>query len=307
EHLDHRTCGAGAHPRPGHRLTGSCGTGHAATARVRRPGRREPRRHRRVPAVRVPGVLDGLHVLPGPARHPLARPDVPPAGWQPRQLPPAVRGRGVPERAADQPGGDAGDGRGGAAVRVPRLGRRRSVQVPRPQGLRADAPGDPDDPRRGPVHLPVQDARGLAAAQHRRRAHPDLRRLRPAVHDLDPARLRRRGPVRAGGGRDGRRLQSYAGVLPHHLPAAGARTRRDRRVRLHPGVERVHARPRGDEPRGQADAAGVAEHVHRREPWHRLGSDHGRLHADRHPGRHLLPARPGPDDLRPRLRRGEGV
>ena len=51
---------------------------------------------------------------------------------------------------------------------------------------------------------------------------------------------------------------SRFGASADHLPAAGARPGGDRCLRLHPGVERVHAGRGGDDPRGQEDAAGVA-------------------------------------------------
>ena len=89
----------------------------------------------------------------------------------------------------------------------------------------------------------------------------------------------------------------FQAFFTDHLPAARARPGRDRRVRLHPGLERVHPRRRRDDPRGEDDAAGVADHLHRRQPRHRLGRDHGRLDPDRDPGGDLLPARPGPDGL----------
>ena len=57
----------------------------------------------------------------------------------------------------------------------------------------------------------------------------------------------------------------------------------------------------------QLHPAGLADDVHRGQPRHRLGRDHGRLDADRHPGRRVLPARPGPDGLGPDLRGGEGM
>ena len=62
-----------------------------------------------------------------------------------------------------------------------------------------------------------------------------------------------------------------------------------------------------DDPRREEDAAGLAEHVHRRQPRHRLGRGDGRLDPDRDPGRGLLPRRPGPDGQRPHRRGGEGM
>ena len=56
-------------------------------------------------------------------------------------------------------------------------------------------------------------------------------------------------PDRARGGRDGGRLHQGRRVLPHHLPAAGPRPGGDGRLRVHPGLERVHARPRGHDER----------------------------------------------------------
>ena len=162
-----------------------------------------------------------------------------------------------------------------AAVAVSRF------RFPRAAPLHRDAAGDPDDPGGGALHLPVQDARGDGAAQHRRRPHARVRRERPALHHLDPAGLRRRRPLRAGGGGDDRRLLPHAGVLPDHPAAARARAGRDRRLRLHPGVERVHARAGRDDPRGPAHAASVAHDLRRRQPRHRLGRDHGRVDPHR--------------------------
>ena len=70
------------------------------------------------------------------------------------------------------------------------------------------------------------------------------------------------------------------GVHAHHAAARRARPRRDRHLRLHPGVERVHLRPRDHEPARDADDAGVAAGVQRGRPRHRLGRGDGRLDAD---------------------------
>ena len=61
--------------------------------------------------------------------------------------------------------------------------------------------------------------------------------------------------LRARGGRDDGRLLAVPGVPQDHLPAARARPGRHRRLRLHPGVERVHARGGRDDARRQEDAA----------------------------------------------------
>ncbi len=100
------------------------------------------------------------------------------------------------------------------------------------------------------------------------------------------------------------RFQAFLRVtFPLLAPGPG----RHRRLRVHPGLERVHPRRRRDDPRREEDAAGLAEHVHRRQPRHRLGRGDGRLDPDRDPGRRLLPRRPGPDGQRPHRRGGEGM
>src|SRR5262249_14457343 len=123
----------------------------------------------------------------------------------------------------------------------------------------------------------------------------------------DAPRLRLRGALRARGGGDDRRLLPGAGLLPRDLPAPGSRARRDRCVRLHPGVERVHPRGGRDDPRGPPYPAALADPVHRRHSRRRLGCSHGRLDPDRDPGRDLLPARAGTDGRRADGRGGEGV
>ena len=93
----------------------------------------------------------------------------------------------------DEPDGHAGHGRG-------RAGRSRSWRRSRSPGSGSAAAGAfmvtllliQMIPVEGAVHLPVQDARGDAPAQHRRRPDAGLRRVGAALHDLDPARLRRR-------------------------------------------------------------------------------------------------------------------
>ena len=59
------------------------------------------------------------------------------------------------------------DRRDRAVLRVPRRAGDQPVPVPRPQELHRLAAADPDAPRRGPVHQPVQDARGLGPAEQR--------------------------------------------------------------------------------------------------------------------------------------------
>ena len=97
-----------------------------------------------------------------------------------------------------------------------------------------------------------------------------------------------------------------AGVLPGDPAAARARPGGDRCVRLHPGVERVHPRAGRDDARGPAHPAALALDLHRRQPRHRLGRDHGRLHAHRRARDHLLPRRAGADGQRTHHRGGEG-
>ena len=57
------------------------------------------------------------------------------------------------------------------------------------------------------------------------------------------------------------------------------------------------------------DAAAVAARIRAglRDPRDRLGPGHGRLHAGRRAGDHLLHDRAGPDDLGPGRRGGEGL
>ena len=78
-------------------------------------------------------------------------------------------------------------------------------------------------------------------------------------------------PGRARGGRDDRRMLQVRRLLAGHLPAARARSRRDRRLRVHPGVERVHHGARAERPSRDDDAAGVAAHVPRGERHARTG------------------------------------
>ena len=101
------------------------------------------------------------------------------------------------------------------------------------------------------------------------------------------------------------RVQAFFTVtLPLLAPGPG----RDRAVRVHPGLERVHARAGRDDRPGQGDAAGLAGRVLRvAEPWRRLGRDHGRVDADHDPGHRVLPDRPAPDGLRAHRGRGEGM
>ena len=99
------------------------------------------------------------------------------------------------------------------------------------------------------------------------------------------------------------RFQAFRKItFPLLAPGPGGH----RRLRLHPGVERVHARRGRDDPRGLEDAARLAGELPRRQPRHRLGRRDGRLDADRGAGDHLLPPRPGPDGLGAHRRGGEG-
>ena len=79
------------------------------------------------------------------------------------------------------------------------------------------------------------------------------------------------------------------------------------RVRVHPGVERVHHGARAERASRDDDPAGVAAHLPRRERHDELGGDHGRLDPHGHPGHHLLPPRAGADDERSRERGRQGM
>jgi len=75
-------------------------------------------------------------------------------------------------------------------------------------------------------------------------------------------------------------------------------------VRVHHELERVHLRAHPAERPVEADGDGLAVVLPRLEPAYRLGRPDGRLHADRDPGRRLLPARPAQDRLRADRRGG---
>ena len=187
-----------------------------------------------------------------------------------------------------------------AVRRLPRRAGDQPLQVPRPQVLRPGGADHPDAAGRGPVHRPVQDDGSRRPAEHRASASDaPLHRRRRAVHDLDAARLRRRRPGRARGGRHGRRPQPHPGVHAHHLPAAGPGPGRLRRLRVPAGLERVHRRARAAAGGGRPDAAAVAARLRagQRHPRDRLGPGHGGVHPRRRAGDHLLPDRAGPDDL----------
>ena len=78
------------------------------------PTRGRRPRPRRLPAVRLPGLLDGQHLLPRPARDPRPRPDLAALRRRARQLPAALRRQRLHQRARDQPRRDRGHRRGGA-------------------------------------------------------------------------------------------------------------------------------------------------------------------------------------------------
>ena len=118
----------------------------------------------------------------------VARPHVHAVRRHAGELPPGALRRRVRRRPGRQPGRHARHGRGRAGVRVPGRAGGEPLPVPRPQELHRDAAAGADDPGRGAVHQPVQDARGLRPAQHRGRPDPRLRRQRAAVHDLGAAR-----------------------------------------------------------------------------------------------------------------------
>ena len=137
-------------------------------------------------------------------------------------------------------------------LRLPRRAGDQPVPVPRPGLVRARAAAHPDAARRGPVHRAVQDdVRRSACSTASIGAVGPLHRGRHAVHDLDAARLRRRGADRARGGGDGRRPVPHPGLPADHLPAAGPGPRRLRRLRVPAGLERVHRRA-GDHDRASS-------------------------------------------------------
>src|SRR5262249_15932053 len=130
------------------------------------------------------------------------------------------------------------------------------------------------------------------------RADRDLHDVRAAVLDLDAARLHHRDPARPRGGRDGRRQHARRCILQDPAAPRRARPRRDVRVRVHPGMERVHLRLHPLDRRAEADVDRVALGLLRDGAWDRLGRADGRLDVDRDPRHRLLHLRPAAHRLR---------
>src|SRR6478736_4477655 len=257
----------------------------------------------------LPRLLDAQLGLPAQRRAPVGHPHVPAVRRLARQ--PARRGhravvRVGPDHLARR---DADDRRRRDRDRLPGRAGDQPVPLPRPGVLRARAAADPDAPGGGSVHRAVQDDVLAGAAQPGDRAGRALHRRGRPLHDLDAARLRRRRARRPRGGRHGPRTIAPVRVPQDHLPAARPRAGRVGRLRLPPGVERVHRRPRGDDRGAVAHPAAVAAWVRagQREPGDRLGPGDGGLDARRRARHHLLPHRPGPDEQRARRRGGEGM
>jgi N,N'-diacetylchitobiose transport system permease protein len=100
------------------------------------------------------------------------------------------------------------------------------------------------------------------------------------------------------------RLGAFVRIL---LPARRAGPRRDVRLRVHHGLERVHLRERDPHRPGEPHHHGLALVLPRDEPERRLGRADGRVDADGDPRDRVLPARPAAHRVRAHLRRGQGV
>ena len=107
--------------------------------------------------------------------------------------------------------------------RLPRRGGPVAVPLPRAQVVPRRGHRHPDDPRRGADHLAVPGARRARPDEPHHRAVADLPDLRPAVHDLDAARVRRPACRSSWRRRPGRRRQPLRGV--HAGDAAARRAR----------------------------------------------------------------------------------
>ncbi|WP_425567778.1 carbohydrate ABC transporter permease [Nonomuraea dietziae] len=103
-----------------------------------------------------------------------------------------------------------------------------------------------------------------------------------------------------------RRRQPDDHLLEGALPARRPRSGGHQHLLLHHRMERPGLRALPDvQLRGLHDAGRAP--VLLRAEGRRLGCHHGRLDADDHPGRHLLPSGPAPHGLRPGGRRREGL
>ena len=126
-------------------------------------------------------------------------------------------------------------------------------------------------PVRGAAHLDVRAAQRGRAGQPAHRCDGRLPGLRPAVHDLDAARVHRQRAQGPRGGGDDRRLQPGAGVpqdpVPADRPGPGVHVG----VRVRHGVERVHPGQRDPAGPEEADAAGLADVLPGRAEGDRLG------------------------------------
>ena len=278
------------------------GTGHFALFVERHRGAlRRPRRARRRVPLRRPGRDDAARprrqepLLARPrrlrrsssasgrrsdarvtserlAQYRLDAPDPALRGPRRRALP---RGRDRRHRAQlRRPGGDRRrrrerDARDGLPRRAPPLARAPD------RGRRRPAPDDGRDVRQ--AHRLLQGARRLDAHRRPLARHPRLQRDR---RRRDPARVRRRADREA----------------PRHRPGRGRVLRRRRR--------RPGRGARGDEPRGDLEAAG---RLHLREqPVRALGrlADAARRRGHRRPRRRLRDAGRGRRRQRRRGRRG---
>ena len=217
----------------------------------------------------LPRVLDGRHLVPGQQRHPLGAPL--PADRHARELPGRVRAGELLVVVRQQPAGDAADRGVRPGHGVPGRGGRVAVPVPGPRGLPRRDPARADGAGRGADDLGGQDARRLGPAQLDRGPHHHLRGLRAALHRVDAARLRggRARELEEAAMVDGSsRLRAFFTVTLPLVAWPGG----DGHLRLHPGLERVHVRPRDHGPPRQGDPAGVAAGVQLRRPGHSTGA-----------------------------------
>ncbi len=177
----------------------------------------------------VPGVVPrlGLAEPPGQRRHL----DADPAAVQPPQLLQAARRAALRHVGPQQPDRLRVRRLRAAALQLARRLRVQPVPVHRTSRRPAGAPAHPDVPavprRGGPLPDVHRHRRGDPGdrPRHPPRLHPhDVRRLaRPGVADQGVLRL---DPDVARRGRDARRRQPRAGVLPDHPARSCARSSR---------------------------------------------------------------------------------
>ena len=196
-------------------------------------------------------------------------------------------------------------------LRVPRGGRDQPLPLPRAHELRHRAAARPDAARRGPVHRAVQDDRRRCTCSNSVIGVSII--YIAAVVPFTIWMLRgfvARHPGRPRGGRHGRRPQPLRRFMRITFPLLAPGPRRVRRLRVPPGLERVHGRPRAA---ARAEASqtlplwlrGFVQASATRRPTGARSWPRSTLVAD--PGHHLLPDRAGPDDVRARRRGGEGM